>query len=379
MVAHHVDDSSGNGRVHAELVRRLIERYRFTIVANNVAEDLRERVDWRRVPFPSIVPISLRFPIFYGVGAVQLGRAGCDLVHVCGALVPNRADVASVHFCHADFVAVTGKLAPEGSPFLRRINTSLYRRMAIWAERWSYRPGQLQLLAPVSHQLAGKIREAYPGVEIQEAPNGVDLDRFRQDASVRQVVRSELGTDERATVALFVGGDWDLKGLALAIDALATARSIAGRIELWVVGAGDVRRFGDYAEAAGVREAVRFLGWRRETERYYQSADIFLCCSSYESFSLALLEAAACGLPIVTTRVGGTAEMLEGPGDPCGVIVRRQPGEVGAALAALAADAGRRVNYRIAARRRAEQFSWDRLAESVDGIYQRLLAGTAPR
>ena len=372
VVAHRVDDSGGMERVHAELVRRLLDRYRFTIVASNVADDLRGRVDWRRVPIPSR-PVPLRILVFYGLGAVQLRRAGADLVHVCGPLIPNHVDIASVHHCHAGFIAATGRLSPERSSLARRLNTSLARRLAVEAERWAYRPSRLRLLTPVSQQAAEEVRDAYPGVAIEEAPNGVDLDRFRPNASVRQVVRAELGADHRTTVALFVGSDWDLKGLALAIDALAIARSAAGELELWVLGAGDERRFAAYAAAAGVGEAVRFLGWRRETERYYQGADIYLCCSSYEAFSLALLEAAASGLPLVTPRVGGAAEMLDGTGDPGGVAVGRDAGEVGAALAGLAADPSLRACYGTAARRRAERFGWDHLAERFDAIYRRLL------
>lgn len=218
VVAHGVGDGGGMGRVHAELIRRLQDRYRFTVVTSRLAEDLRERVDWRPVPLPS-KPMPLRFLAFYGFGAIQLRRADVDLVHVCGALVPNRADVASVHHCHAGFAAASGRLAPEGSTLPRRLNTSLKRRLAIGAERWSYRPGRLRLLAPVSHQVAEELVAAYPSVVIQETPNGVDLDRFSLDNSARVAVRAEVGTDEEATVALFVGGDWDLKGLALAIDA----------------------------------------------------------------------------------------------------------------------------------------------------------------
>src|ERR1700691_13034 len=92
VVAHRVDDSGGMERVHAELVRRVLDRYRFTIVASNIAEDLRGRVDWLRVPLVA-KPIPLRFLLFYGLGALQLRRARVDLIHVCGALVPNRADV----------------------------------------------------------------------------------------------------------------------------------------------------------------------------------------------------------------------------------------------------------------------------------------------
>ena len=375
VVAHRVDDSGGMERVHAELVRRLLDRYRFTIVASHIADDLRERVDWLRVPLP-LKPAPLRFLVFYGLGSMFLRRVNVDLVHVCGALVPNRVDVASVHFCHAGFVAAGGRLAPQGSPLARRMNTSLERGLAIGAERWTYRAARLRLLAPVSHQVAEELGETYPGVAVKDTPNGVDLDRFRPDPATRRAVRSELNTADRTTVALFVGGDWDRKGLAIAIDALAVARASGAAVELWALGSGDERRFKAQAATAGVAGAVRFLGRRPEAERYYQAADVYLCCSSYEAFSLALLEAAACALPLVTTRVGGVAEVLEEAGEPGGVVIARRPEEVGAALGALAADADLRACYGRAARRRAKQLGWDRLADTVDGIYRDLLVGS---
>lgn len=376
VVAHRVDDSGGMERVHAELVRRLLDRYRFTVVASNLAHDLRGRVDWLRVPLLA-KPIPLRFVLFYGLGALQLRRARGDLIHVCGALVPTRADVASVHFCHAGFVAASGRLAPEGSTLPRRLNASLLRGLAIGAERWSYRPGRLKLLAPVSHQVALELIAAYPGIAIEETPNGVDLDRFCPDDSARRTVRAELGTNQNAAVALFVGGDWDRKGLALVIQALAIARSSVGQLELWVLGAGDENRFGSYAAAAGVGGAVRFLGRSPEPERYLKGADIFVCGSSYEPFSLALLESAATGLPLVSTRVGIASVLIESEGDPGGILVGHQADEMGAAIAALAADAERRNRYGKAARQRAEQFGWDSLADAVDKIYGRLLAESA--
>ena len=184
--------------------------------------------------------------------------------------------------------------------------------------------------------MAEELGEKYPDVAVEETPNGVDLDRFRPDPATRLAVRSEVNVDDRTTVALFVGGDWDRKGLALAIDALAVARAAGAAVELWVLGSGDERRFRAQADTAGVAGTVRFLGRRPEMERYYQAADVYLCCSSYEAFSLALLEAAACALPLVATRVGGVAEVLEGPGEPGGVVVARRAEEVGAVLGELA-------------------------------------------
>ena len=372
VVAHRVDDSGGMERAHSELVRRLLDRYCFTIVASNIADDLRERVDWLRVPLP---PRSapLRFLVFYGLGAIQLRRVRADLIHVCGALVPNRADVANVQFCHAGFGAPSRQRAAVRSSLARRLNTSIDSRLAVEAERWAYRRGQLRLFAPASHLVAEELGETYPGVAVEETPNGVDLERFRPNPVTRRAVRSELNTDDRTTVALFVGGDWDRKGLSLAIDALAVARSGGASAELWVLGSGDERRFKTQAETAGVAGVVRFLGRRPDTERYYQAADVYLSCSSYEAFSLALLEAAASALPLVVTRVGGVAELLGGTDEPSGVVVARQAEEIGAALGELPRDPVSRARNGDAARRRAEEFGWDRFAERFDAIYRRLL------
>ena len=128
LVAHRVDDSGGMERVHAESVRRLLDRYDFTVISSSLADDLKNKVKWRRVPIPAS-PVSLRFLLFYGTAALQLNREPADLVHVCGALVPNRADIASVHFCHAGFFAINGRRAPKRMPVIRRINTSFHRTL----------------------------------------------------------------------------------------------------------------------------------------------------------------------------------------------------------------------------------------------------------
>jgi glycosyltransferase involved in cell wall biosynthesis len=130
---------------------------------------------------------------------------------------------------------------------------------------------------------------------------------------------------------------------------------------------------------AGVGDAVRFLGWKSDTERYCQAADVYLSCSSYEAFSLALLEASAAGMPLVVTNVGGAEEMLGGTDAPTGILVGRRPARIGAALAELAADPARRIRYGQAARNQAEHYSWARLATLMHEIYDDLLADVSGR
>jgi glycosyltransferase involved in cell wall biosynthesis len=173
-------------------------------------------------------------------------------------------------------------------------------------------------------------------------------------------------------VALFVGGDWHRKGLAVAIHGLAAAQlPHSGRLQLWVVGRGDQHRFADLARAAGVGDRVRFFGQPAEAERFYQAADIFVLPSLYEGFSLVALEAAACGLPVVATRVGFIEELV---GDEeAGLIVPRTPAAVGTALARLAGDPALRARQGAVARRRAQSYTWSRSAHGVLDLYDQLL------
>jgi glycosyltransferase involved in cell wall biosynthesis len=94
----------------------------------------------------------------------------------------------------------------------------------------------------------------------------------------------------------------------------------------------------------------------------------------YEAFSLALLEAAASALPLVTTDVGGARELIGG-GDtaPGGMLVDPDPGSIGRTLVDLARDPELRRRLGDAARSRAQKYGWEDLALRIDEIYQKLL------
>ena len=159
------------------------------------------------------------------------------------------------------------------------------------------------------------------------------------------MARNDRHVRSDEVVALFVGGDWDRKGLALAIEGVAEARRLGTQMRLWVVGSGEIDRFHRFAVEQGIVGEVDFLGQHDEPARWYQGADIFLCCSQYETFSLATVEAAASGLPVVTTAVGVASDIVYGQEKTLevgGVIVERDAIRIGRELADLAVDAGRR-------------------------------------
>ena len=366
LVAHDVHDHGGMERAFAELVRRAHDRYEFVVISSELATDLQPLVEWRRIRIPRR-PVPLRFMLFFVLAGIRLARARVDVVHTLGALVPNRAHIATVQFCHAGFRERRLSKSDPGKPFLRRLNTRIARALGFAVERWFFGTGRAGALAPVSEGVASELRRHYPGVPVAVTPNGVDVHRFRADAKARLQLRTEEGAGPRDVIALFVGGDWDHKGLAIAIEGVSgAARRGADAVGLWVVGRGDQDRFGALATQLGIGDAVRFFGSRSDTERFYQAADIFVLPTLYETFSIATYEAAASGLPVVATRVSGIAELVS---DDAGFLVDRNADQVAKALYRLISEPQLRRSMGEAGRRRAQRFTWDKSVESVLALY----------
>jgi glycosyltransferase involved in cell wall biosynthesis len=374
LVAHTIRSYGGMDRALAELITRGGRQFEFVVFASQLADELRPLVEWRRIPVPPR-PFPVSFASFFLLAGARLACDRFDLVCTAGAIVPNRADIAAVHHCHAGFRHVTGRLAPPGSTPIRRVNTGLLRAMALAAERWCYRPPKIRMLTAVSRGLEQELAQSFPGIPIRVVPNGVDLDRFRPTTGPERArVRANLQLEEDDVAALFVGGDWPLKGLAMAIVGLAKARSSQGasRLRLWVVGKGDARRYSSLARDYGVGDAVTFFGSRTDTERFYHAADMFVLPTQYEALPLVVLEALASGLPVVATPVNGVVEIFD-RGCP-GILVERTSDSVGEALARLAHDAGLRKRMGCVGRALAAEYTWERSVDAMLDVYRYLLS-----
>jgi glycosyltransferase involved in cell wall biosynthesis/GT2 family glycosyltransferase len=369
LLAHDVHDEGGMERACLELLERASDDVDFVVISARLAPSVRSRVRWRRLPIPQR-PFPLKFSAYYLLAGLRLAAERVDLVHTLGAVVPNRVDLASVHFCHAGFQA-SGADESMPASALRRLNTRVSRRLALTTERWSYRQDRVRRLAAVSSGVARELNTFYPGVDTTLTLNGVDHDRFRPDEDTYRRIRSRAGVARGTCVALFVGGDWHRKGLGVAIGGLAQARAQGMPVVLWVVGPGDRTRFRALAARAGVEEQVRFFGRCTGVERFYQAADVFVMPTSYETFCLAAFEAAAAGLPLVVTETHGVSDLVGD--DTAGVRVERTPEAVGMGLVRLASNPNIRASLGAAARSRSLEFTWQRSVEAVLASYTALM------
>jgi len=197
--------------------------------------------------------------------------------------------------------------------------------------------------------------------------NGVDLERFHP-ANVtrhRAVARQEAGVGAREHVLLFVGSGFERKGLGTAIEALTQV----GDARLVVIGRGDERRYRALAERLGVASRVRWLGLRRDVERWYAAADVLVLPARYEPFGNVHLEALASGLAVVTTTAAGGSEVIE-EGKNGAVVAPGDPAALSGAVATLRGldPAGRAE----AARAAAEPFTYARQAVEFEALYREI-------
>ena len=170
----------------------------------------------------------------------------------------------------------------------------------------------------LSSEIASELREGgVPPAKTLTIPNGVDIERFRPvEEAEKRVLRIRLGLPSDAPVAVYSGRLVRYKGLPSLLRAWHRIVSRHPAARLLLVGAGgadlhnceeELRR---YVEETGLRESVVFTGFVERVEPWLQAADVFVFPTEEEAFGIALVEAMACGLPIVTTWTGGVRDII---------------------------------------------------------------------
>lgn len=216
----------------------------------------------------------------------------------------------------------------------------------------------------------------YPEDRIVVVYNGVDLERFhpRNRERLREPTRAALGLAPDDLVLLFVGSGFERKGLGFCLNGIARALSGHPRIpiRLIVAGKGNPRPYLAQAQALDLHERISFVGAWTQIEELYAAADAFILPTLYDSFANVTLEAAAAGLPILTTFQNGASEVLEDGRSGLLVGSPTDASELGGKIRGLFdADNRRRLGW--AARESAVQFPVDRYARETMQVYRAIL------
>jgi glycosyltransferase involved in cell wall biosynthesis len=352
----------GIGHHVSEIARRLRERgHGVTVVARGAGcRGWRaETIAGVRVRHYPHLPLK---PLHHALDRVALqrwvagGADGADVLHVHLPLLPPlRGRQRLVVTVHTPMLTDTAAITEPGlGPALARLNARWLSRAY---EQWylDHASEVLAVSGPVRDEIVAHYRTAAGAIRVVE--NGVDggFFGFRGPAGRRDEI-------------LFVGRLAVRKGLS---RLLAAFRALGPGVCLRLVIAGEgplEGRLRARAAALGIADRVDFLGFldRPALRARLQAAAVFVCPSDYEGFPLTLLEAMACGAPVVSTRSGPLAEPARFPV----LLVDADAEALADGIVGVLSRPAEAAERALAARRLVEErHSWERVVDALEEAY----------
>jgi glycosyltransferase involved in cell wall biosynthesis len=287
-----------------------------------------------------------------------------DVVHFTNGMVPAFSRVPTVVTIHDMSLTMFPGFHPIRRVLLNRPFVNLAARRA-------------DAIITVSDAAKQDIVRLY-GIEpsrvhvVHEAP--ASAFRVIHDPFELRRVRERYGLAER--FILYVGTIEPRKNLPKLIEAFARRR-VAGDLPHQLVCAGPYGWLSDGIEAQidrlRIPDAVRFTGYVpfEDLPAIYNLAELFVFPSVYEGFGLPVVEAMACGTPVVTGRVAALNEVT---GDAAELVESLEPDALGAALVSLARNRDRREDLSRRGLLRSQSFSWARAAADTINVYRQAVA-----
>ena len=330
-------------------------------------EETRNGIAVRHPRFPVIPKIGMTIaPLLLALASIgpikRLIREGHDF------------DLIDAHYYYPDGVAAAWlaryfkkplAITARGTDLNLITQYSLPRRMMQWAAR----------RAEASIGVCSALVDVLRGWNIEPQRlhvmrNGVDLQRFKRsaDSGLRESLGMRAGD---GPLLLSVGHLIERKGHHLVIEALAALLPGHPTARLVIIGEGDERAaLETAARKLGVEQQVTLAGALPQTELpgWYSAADALVLASSREGWANVLLEAMACGTPVVATNIWGTPEVVARP--EAGVLVDERSG---AALARGVRELLSRAPSPEAVRAYAEGFGWDATTRAQLMLFRRML------
>ena len=270
-------------------------------------------------------------------------------------LLENEYDI--LH-CHTPMGGVLGRLAASGLRKKHKI------RVIYTAHGFHFYKGaplfNWLFYYPVERQLARKTdllitinkedfkrAENFRAAKVIYIPGvGVNIDKLGQIACGREAKRVELGVQQSDFIILSVGELIKRKNHILTLEALAILKKKCGLngIQFLICGSGILEKtLKEKAESLGISDHVRFLGYRKDIGELCAASDLFVFMSLQEGLPVALMEAMACGVPVVCSEIRGNTDLVENR--KSGEIVESRPQDLADAILKLKNDRALRDFY----------------------------------
>lgn len=206
--------------------------------------------------------------------------------------------------------------------------------------------------------------------KIEIVPNGIDLEEF-SNLPPRGVFRRKYGLNDYQRVILYLGRIDKIKGLDLLANAFAGLSGDFNEAKLVIVGPGDgyLLALKRLIKQLKIEEKVLFTGplYGQEKLQAYVDADVYVLPSSYEIFGITVLEACACGTPIIVTDRCGIANIID---SQAGLVVTYDKNQLQDAIQRVLSDDQLRQRLGNSGKLLVrEKFNWEKIAEQVESIY----------
>ena len=206
--------------------------------------------------------------------------------------------------------------------------------------------------------------------------NGIDLNKFIfQDKKTREEIRKELNLKKDDKVLISIGRLFKAKGYPYLIEAIKILKSKYPDIKLLIIGEGEEKnKLETQIRGLNLEKNIFLLGRKENVSNYLNASDIFVLASLWEGFGLAIVEAMACGLPVITTNVGGIPEIIKDK--ISGLLVNPKDFKILAQKIdyLLNLDADSKERFALKGRKIVEQkFPLEKMMTKYEELYYKLL------
>ena len=202
---------------------------------------------------------------------------------------------------------------------------------------------------------------------------GITVKKFTEvnHNECRKEIRNFHKIADDDIVILFAGLNFDVKGLDRLLESIADFTEAGKKyplLKLLIIGKGNEKKYSNMAENLKIRDRVIFAGIKHNVEKYYHAADLFSILSYRESFGIVILEAMACGLPVIISETVGAKDVVKQ--DITGYIIKNTnlKKEMSNALFALM-NKEKREEMGENAKSIIANYDWDIVAKRVAAIY----------
>lgn len=248
-----------------------------------------------------------------------------------------RPDVVHSHMVHANLMARALRLLVPVPVLVSTIH-NVYEGGPVLMAAYRLTNGLVDHMTIISQAAADRFvgERIVPGRLLTVIANGVDTERMRNvPPGTREELRRSLGLGDDAFAWLAVGRFEIAKDYPNMLRAFAAVLAREPRAVLVIVGQGSLQAEAEaLAAKLGLGDAVRFLGARGDVPAVMSAADGYVMSSAWEGMPMVLLEAAAAGLPIVATAVGGNGEVVR-DGESGYLVPARDPESLGRGMLRL--------------------------------------------